>query len=135
RFCARLGKFAGGWADEGAARACCWAPLRPGDALVMLTAPVGSSLVGKEETPFGSRYRMLESIRRYALEALEANGELAKQQLEHARYFLSRAEELEPLVLAGSTWIDLMDAEQGNFRAALETLTREGAVEGLRLAS
>ncbi len=65
------------------------------------------------------RYRMLEPIRQYGLERLEEDGEAKRARERHARYYLRLAEEAE---LGGSeqaAWLERLETEHGNFRAAL----------------
>ena len=67
------------------------------------------------------RFRMLETIRDYAAERLEASGEAEETRRRHAEHFLALAEEAYPN-LKGSPklWLDLLDAEQDNLRVALD---------------
>jgi predicted ATPase len=67
------------------------------------------------------RFRMLETIRDYAAERLEASGEAGETRWRHAEHFLALAEEAYPN-LKGSPklWLDLLDAEQDNLRVALD---------------
>jgi len=82
---ARLAVFAGGCTLEAAEEVC--------DAdLDVLQSLVDKSLVRQNE----SRFWMLETIREYALEQLEASGEAEELRRRHADYFLALVEEAEP---------------------------------------
>ena len=83
------------------------------------------------------RFTMLETVREYALERLEDSGELERLRRRHASYFLELAEEEErasqgPLQRA---WLDRLETEHDNFRAALAwSLGPQGDTEmGLQL--
>ncbi len=85
------------------------------------------------------RFVMLETIREYALEQLEASGEDAAIQRRHAAYYLALAETAEP-ALTGTqpqVWLRRLAAEHPNLRAALKwSISSQGNVElGLRLAA
>jgi tetratricopeptide (TPR) repeat protein len=70
---------------------------------------------------------MLETIREYAAEKLDASEEAAELRRRHAEHFLALAEEAEPH-LRGSPkeWLERLDSEHDNLRAALDGLTRNG---------
>ncbi len=86
------------------------------------------------------RFWMLETIREYAGERLEASGEATDLELRHAEHFLALAEEAEPLLEdevlgGGGEWLDRLDRELDNFRSALDRLAAAGDTErALRLA-
>src|SRR5207245_2508202 len=94
----------------------------PGDWSVMdaLQALVEQSLVrgsGEDE----ARYTMLETIREYATERLEASGEAEELRAAHATYFVDMAEQGEA-GLQGSDqaeWLARLSREHDNMRAAL----------------
>ena len=78
------------------------------------------------------RFWMLETIREYAAERLEASGEGAELRRRHAEHFLALAEEASPqLPMHPRKWIDRLEDEHDNFRAALDRL--EAAGENARL--
>jgi predicted ATPase len=125
---ARLGIFVGGFTLE-AAEEVCEADLDELESLVE------NSLVGRT----GERYSMLETIREYALDRLQAGGEEEKIGGVCAWYFLSVAEHSEPELRGREHTqpLERLDAEHDNVRAALAWFrSREDAREGgLRLAS
>jgi predicted ATPase/class 3 adenylate cyclase len=135
---ARLSVFSGGCALE-AVEAVCDAE---GDLLVDVLEGL-SSLVDKsmlrqevraEEEP---RFVMLETIREYARERLEVSGIAEETGRMHAEYFLALAEQGESILREPeeATWLERLDVEHDNMRAALTwTLESEEAELGLRLA-
>jgi predicted ATPase/DNA-binding SARP family transcriptional activator len=89
-----------------------------GGSLDLLAALVDKSLLQQGDGP---RYRMLETIREYALERLADSDRLAERRAAHAAYFLRLAETAEPhLRTAGQIrWIEMLAAERDNLLAAL----------------
>ncbi|HET8853280.1 MAG TPA: NB-ARC domain-containing protein, partial [Ktedonobacteraceae bacterium] len=68
------------------------------------------------------RLSMLETIREYALEMLADSGELETAAESHAMYYLTLAEQGEPLLFGHQQrlWMDLLTGEAENMRAALQ---------------
>ena len=67
------------------------------------------------------RFWMYETIREFALERLEASGEADDVRRRHAEHFLALAEEAEPhLRQEDDAWLDRLEAELDNVRAALD---------------
>jgi tetratricopeptide (TPR) repeat protein len=64
---------------------------------------------------------MLETIRDYGLEQLEANGERAAAEHAHARYYLAMAEAAAPALCGPEQafWLDRLEIEADNLRAVL----------------
>ncbi|MFJ4525127.1 ATP-binding protein [Streptomyces sp. NPDC088810] len=121
----RLTVFAGG-ATLDAVAAVCGVPY-PEDPL--------ASLVEKSFLEISDgRYRMLETIRAFAAEALTSPREL---RAAHAAYFLRLAEEAEPLLRGGDQlpWLERLAAEQENLDAALRYLTETAPGDALRLTA
>ena len=87
----RLGVFVGGF-DLPAAEAVCGAdPLMPEDVLDLVMSLVDKSLVMVRETDGESRYRMLETLRDFGLEALGKRGERALANAKrHCDHYLRR---------------------------------------------
>jgi predicted ATPase/serine/threonine protein kinase/DNA-binding CsgD family transcriptional regulator len=77
------------------------------------------------------RFVMLETIRDYGLERLTVNGEMEATRQAHAVYYLALAEEAEPQLLSNQqiTWLELLDLEHENLRAAMHWLLERGQVE------
>ena len=95
-----------------------------------MEALVDQSLLVRDTGADGEpRFRMLETIREYGLERLEA-GEEAAARAAHARYFLGLAWALRPLANTRSTRapLDRLEADDANLRAALAWLDECGPV-------
>jgi DNA-binding CsgD family transcriptional regulator len=83
------------------------------------------------------RYKMLEPVRQYAEEKLEKSGEANNVRHRHAAFFLALAEEAEPELWGPEepTWLQRLEVEHDNLRAALTWVLERGEAElGLRLA-
>ena len=67
------------------------------------------------------RYRLLETIRDYALEKLTAAGETPAMRDRHLDLFVTRSEEIAPKLTGPyqQLWFDWLETERDNFRAAL----------------
>jgi non-specific serine/threonine protein kinase len=108
------------------------------DALDSIAALVDASLMGQRERSAGEpRFAMLETIREFAGELLSESGELAEIRKRHAEWCASLAERAEPELLGPRQieWLDRLEAEHDNFRAALTWSLDTGEIEiGLRLA-
>ena len=88
-----------------------------------LQSLLDKSLLRKRDTAYEPRYWMLETIREYAAERLEASGEAEELRDRHAQHFLALAEDAYPN-LRGSPkeWLDRLEQEHDNLRAALDRL-------------
>jgi predicted ATPase/DNA-binding CsgD family transcriptional regulator len=137
----RLGAFAGGFTLS-AARAVCadgdGRPVAESDVLPALGRLVDKSLVAVDEREGEARYRLLETIRQYALDRLDAAGERDTARERHLDHFLALAEAIAP-ELEGpdqDACLDRVEAEHDNFRAALNWgLTPPASERGRRLAA
>ena len=123
RLFARLAVFRGGCTLE-AALAVCAADLDT------LQALVDKSLLRHT----GERFWMLETIREYATERLAASSEADELSARFVGYFVALAEDAWPFVRESSgEWLDLLERELDNLRAALDAL--EASDETQRLLS
>jgi predicted ATPase len=123
RFFARLSVFAGGCTLE-AAEAIANADLD------MLHSLVDKSLLRHT----GERFWMLETIREYAWERLEADGHAEESRLRHANWNLALAEEIASAEAVEGNY-DRLEQEHDNFRAALAAFRRTSDLTSeLRLA-
>ena len=135
----RLSAFAGGCNLEGAEAVCDTKGDLDLDLLTGMASMVDKSLVRQVEQAQGeSRFAMLETIREYAVEKLQASGEEALTRRAHAAYCLVLAEEeaTEQSGAESGERVERFACELDNFRASLEWLTETGDAEwGLRLGA
>lgn len=137
-FC-RLAVFANDWNLE-AAEAVCDAPLPlPVPVLEGLESLVAKSLV-RQEDQLGDEpsFKMLETIREFALERLVEQGEAESLREAHARYYLDLAEAAEPQLQgpAHGEWLERLEAQHDNLRVALQrSIERRWAETAGRLAA
>ncbi len=107
------------------------------DVLDGLGRLVDHSLLRQEEGAGGEpRFMMLATIREYGLEQLTASGEADEARQRHAAFFLALAEEAAP-VLNGPEqprWLERLDADHDDLRAALEWALGREPETALRLA-
>ena len=80
-----------------AAEAVCGAdPLDPLDVLDLIGSLVEKSLVMLEERDDGARYRMLETIRDYAIEKLGRAARRRPRRRRHCEHYFVMAKEAQP---------------------------------------
>jgi tetratricopeptide (TPR) repeat protein len=75
---------------------------------------------------------MLETIREYAAEQLDASSEADELRRRHAEHYLALAEEAEPNVFASRSpaeWIERLELEHDNLRAALDFFESSGETQ------
>ncbi|MES0833040.1 ATP-binding protein [Nocardiopsis tropica] len=89
---------------------------------------VDRSLVVAADRPGGTRYHLLESVAAYALERLEEAGEAGRTRARHAAHFADLAERADALLRGPEQghWLERLDRESTNLRAALEFAVGEG---------
>ncbi len=111
--------------------------MEEGEVLDLLSGLVEKSLVvARGSDQGGMRYRLLEPIRQYAQEKLEQSGESEEVRQRHAYLFLALAEEAEPELRGPQqkTWLERLEVEHDNMRAALSWALERGEAElALRL--
>jgi predicted ATPase len=113
-----LSVFKGGWTMD-AVEAVAFEDL---DALLLFPNLVNKSLVITEESGGNHRYRVLESIRQYALEKLVLENEEAEARKRHLAYFENLAVTNRPQtadIYLDGTWFRRCQQEIDNFRTAL----------------
>ena len=96
-----------------------------------------SLLIQSEQPPGEPRYGMLETIREFAQERLDASGEETATRSAHAGYYLALAERAEPhLIVSGSAaWVERLAIERANLQTAVAWALGVGRAESvLRLA-
>ena len=125
----QLGVFADGFTIE-AAEAVGGDDCSPA-TLALIAALVDKSLVRPlpaAASGTAPRFRMLETIREFALEQLAACGEEEACRVAHARYCTHLVETLRRAAGAQKGALDQLQAEHANVRATLEWLDAEGPV-------
>ncbi|MEX1155612.1 MAG: adenylate/guanylate cyclase domain-containing protein [Chloroflexota bacterium] len=136
RVFARISVFAGG-ATLDAAQMVLFDAGEPGDALDAIGSLVDKSLIRQETQADGEpRFRMLETIREFALEQLVARGEEEALRERHAACVLGFAERAGAEVFGSdqATWLDRFEAEHDNIRAAMSwALARDRAATAMPL--
>ena len=135
----RLSVFGGGCSLEGVEAVCDTKRDLDLDLLDGMASMVDKSLLQQVEQANGeSRFVMLETIREYAREKLEASSEETLTKRAHAAYCLVLAEEeaADQSGTEGAERLERFALEHDNFRAGLEWLIETGDAEwGLRLGA
>lgn len=135
----RLSVFVGGWTLEACEAVCAYGDLDHLAIVNLLTRLVHTSLVsvqnvvaiddtggsetedagdGEEET---CRYYLLETLRQFGQEKLDAHGETETARSSHIAYFLGLAEQAEPELTGPqqAQWVKRLETEHDNLRAAM----------------
>ncbi|MGY0489652.1 helix-turn-helix transcriptional regulator [Streptomyces sp. WG-D5] len=137
---ARLSVFAGELSLQAAESVCSDDEVLPvDDVLTSLIGLVEKSVVVRVETPEGTRYRMLDTIREFGLEQLVSLGGDERTRHRHLMYFLDAARAFDE-EWTGDAQVPLLRAlvrDQANVRVALETCVavRELNCRGLEMAT
>ncbi len=133
----RLGVFAGGFTLDACEEVCADDDLDRYAVLDLLTSLVDKSLVLVEEHGPFTRYRLLETVRHYALDRLLEAGETGALRDRHRDAFVALAERVEPDLLTEREpeTLALLDAESANVHAAIEWAAQSDPDLGLRLCS
>jgi non-specific serine/threonine protein kinase len=134
----RFSVFAGGWTLKPAETVASGDGVGEGEVLDLLSELVEKSLaLCEEHEGSGLRYRMLEPVKQYAREKLEEAGEAETVRHRHADYFLALAERARPELRGPEDrkWLEKLEREHDNMRAALSFALESGEVElALRLS-
>src|SRR6266542_4360462 len=133
----RLAVFAGGWTLAAAEEALGFPPIAAGDVLDLLARLVAKSLVVAEERGGATRYRLLETVRRYAAEELVRSGEDAAARERHRDWCVALAAWAGPALVGADQQraLERLDDEQENVRSALAWCVEHDSAAGLRLAA
>lgn len=124
----RLGTFVGGFTLEAAEAVCATEAIDDLDVLDLVDQLVTKSLVIAEEQAGEVRYRLMETIRHYALDRLLQAGETADARNAHLAWASRLAADAEPglwFAIGDTDWLKRLDADSANMRAAFDW-----AVEG-----
>jgi len=133
----RLAVFAGGWTLEAAEGVCTDQDLAPYDVMDLLTNLVDKSLVFTEDEAGAIRYRRLETIQQYSREKFLESGEADTIRTRHSGWFLQFAMTAESMLDGRDSrvWLDRLEVEHDNLRAALEWLLISDPAAALQLAA
>jgi len=122
----RLGVFVGGFCLEAAE--AIYNPAEGFDVLGGIEALINNSLVRPDETSSGLRFNMLETVREYARERLEASGEMDQIRQRHADYYSKILTYLAEFNVNFSNemerWLDWIELEHENLRFVMEWAQR-----------
>jgi predicted ATPase/class 3 adenylate cyclase len=108
------------------------------DPLDLVAALLDVSLITVTEGADGEpRVGMLETIREYALERLAEAGEEEQARRRHAEHYAAFAEQATQQLNGREhlAWLDRLEAEHDNLRAALSWSLETGAADGERVAA
>ena len=133
----RLSVFAGGCTLEAVEAVCDTKGDLGLDVLDGMASMVDKSLAQQmEQASTETRFRMLSTLREYALERLAESDDEAATRRAHAAYYLVLAEEGAENMSAHPEWLDRFEVEHDNFRVSLDHLIKTGDVDwALRTAA
>jgi predicted ATPase/class 3 adenylate cyclase/DNA-binding CsgD family transcriptional regulator len=133
----RLASFMGGFDLDAAQAVACSGDVERYQVLDQLSLLVDKSLVVADDSGGRSRYRLVETVRQYALEKLSESGEAEGVRSRHRDYYTSLAAEVD--APTGSDYehrIDQAETEIDNLRAAFAWSRENSDIElALALAS
>jgi predicted ATPase/DNA-binding CsgD family transcriptional regulator len=133
----RLSVFVGGCTLKAVEAVCGEADAVALDVLDGVASLLDNSLLQQtEQAGDEPRFVMLETIREYGRECLEASGEEEEIRRAHANYSVALAEEAEPKLCSTERehWVHRLEREHDNIRAALRwSGERKEAATALRL--
>lgn len=126
----RLSVFAGGWSYEAAEAIC-----TDLNVLDLLTQLVNKSLIIVDDEASEPRYRLLETVRQYARDKLLDMGETEQTRSKHFAYFFALAEQAAAKLpsFGSSEWVERLDLEHDNLRAAMQWAMENRLVDLLRM--
>ena len=133
----RLGVFAGGFGIEDVEGVCAGDDLPAGRVLDLITRLVDKSLVLHERQREFAPYRLLLTIRQYAIEKLRESGSTDTLHERHRDYYreLATRGSAEIRGVSAPKWLELLTQEHDNLRAALEWSIAARDPAGLRIAA
>jgi diguanylate cyclase (GGDEF)-like protein len=136
RFLVTLSVFAGGCTVEAAAAVCRTAAVELDEAAWVkqctstLESLVAKSLLAAEMSADGRRYRMLETVRAYAIERRAEASAPDPAQARHAAYFAGFAEQAAAGMESPDqlSWVERLERDYPNLRLAIDSALRDGDV-------
>ncbi|HJQ96038.1 MAG TPA: adenylate/guanylate cyclase domain-containing protein [Acidimicrobiia bacterium] len=115
----RLSVFSDGFSYEGAEELCSGETLSRRDVLDLLGHLVEASVVNFD-ADVSPRYRLLETVRQYALDKLVDADEANEARLRHAEFFRAATQKIDASLLAGDVGMIKIAADDlANYRAAM----------------
>jgi len=133
----RIAVFTGGFTLPAAEAVCGAAACSGNEVLDGLESLLAKSLLQREDSVEGPRFRMLETIREFAAEELARDSERAACRQRHAAFFLQVARLAVPRLRGPEQieWLDRLQRDHSNLQAALAWMLQEGQQdEALQLA-
>lgn len=132
----RLAVFAGGCSLEAAEGIASGEGIERDTVLGILTQLVDKSLVVVDEVAGEARYRLLETIRQYALDRLDETTETEQTRLQHQDWFVALAKQAKSGLVGPEQleWLQRLNLEHDNLRAALTHCLSSNAEAGLEMA-
>ena len=132
----RLAVFAGGFTLDAAEAVCTDTAVGTEDVLDLVASLVEKSLVTLLDVQDDARYRLLETVREYGLEALVRRGHATEYRGRHASYYASLAAEAEPHFTTARRrrWTTRLLLDLDNFREALAWTAAHEPLLHLRIA-
>ena len=118
----RLSVFAGGFALDAVGQVCAGNGIEHRQIIGVIAQLVTKSLVvANQDSGRERRYRLLETIRQYALERLVESGEEENIRTQHLEYYLQLCKKAEPELRGHGQleWYARLTHEHDNIRAAL----------------
>ncbi len=134
----RASVFAGSWTLEAAEAVCAGEDLAQAEVLDGLAQLVNKSLVFVETHEPEARYRLLETMRQYGRERLEAAGEAPWIRRQHLAYLLALTRVAAGHFLGAeqAAWVQRLEREFANLRAAFDWALESGTgTQALELAA
>ncbi len=129
RLLAWLGVFVQGWTVEAVIHLAPAFGVPPEEAVDLLTGLANKSLTSVDQNVSPPRYRLLESVREFALRQLKSMGDERRARDAHLAYMLRMAEATHADMLGNQMRkrIALLRPEHGNINAASEYAASAGA--------
>jgi len=138
----RLGVFEGGWTFDACHAICPQPGTSASQTLALLSSLIDKNLVRQLESADGEvRFGLLETIRTFAREELERDGELEDVRRRHAEQVVALGEQAlaELDSPAQGRWMERLEQDRHNLRAVLDWCVAAGdeqaAELGLRLVA
>lgn len=107
------------------------------DAVQTMMSLSDKSLLRHRDDPDDEpRFWMLETIREFALECAVADGAIQTASDRHAEHFLAVTDQAAEHLVGPDqgSWLDRLERDQSNVRAALDHLTQHAPARALRMA-